>query len=309
LTERIHLEKARASLHEFSKADFRRGGGFARIRDSTPEHKCANYAFVIANRQISTTLCALASALALLPLEMPAQSADHPSGTGQVTNSESIQLPLEVNPAHFAALKEHSPFLRNLGLSQSLIITGVARIDGDPVATLFDLETSKTSVVSMDAVSPEGWQLVEVVGDLADVETLAARIRMAGGTEVVSIRYEKTPLHVRGSAGATVSSRVGNGTPGGGTGPHGGADPRVLTPDQMTDASNAARNIRDGFKADGYGDNETIPPEVVSKISRLSVEQRESINVKMYEYRNRGLGMPERQQIYNRMLDQTLERR
>jgi len=77
----------------------------------------------------------------------------------------------------------------------------------------------------------------------------------------------------------------------------------------MTDARGAARNIQQGFGADGYGDNQTIPPEVISKISRLSVEQRESINVKMYEYRNRGLGMQERQQIYNRMLDQAQERR
>jgi hypothetical protein len=77
----------------------------------------------------------------------------------------------------------------------------------------------------------------------------------------------------------------------------------------MNDARNAARNIKEGFKADGYGDNQTIPPEVVSKISRLSVEQRESINVKMYEYRNRGLGMPERQQIYNRLLDEAVRQR
>ncbi len=77
----------------------------------------------------------------------------------------------------------------------------------------------------------------------------------------------------------------------------------------MNDARNAARNIRDGFQADGYGDRETIPPEVVSKISRLSIDQREKINVKMYEYRNRGLGMPERQQIYNRLLDQSLQSR
>jgi hypothetical protein len=29
----------------------------------------------------------------------------------------------------------------------------------------------------------------------------------------------------------------------------------------------------------------------------------------MYEYRNRGLGMPERQQIYNRLLDQAVGQR
>ena len=114
---------------------------------------------------------------------------------------------------------------------------------------------------------------------------------------------------VRVGSGARVSNRIGNGTPGGGTGPHGGPDPRVLTPDQLADARKGARDIRGGFQADGYADNATIPSEVVNKLSRLSVEQREKVNVKMFEYRNRGLGMPERQKIYNRLLDQELERR
>jgi len=232
-----------------------------------------------------------------------------PDVVAQESASSSFDLPGGVSEEHFAALRQHSPFLRTLDVSKSLIITGVAHIDAEPVATVLDVETRQSSVVSLNRVSPEGWQLVEVKGDVTDIETLSARIRMAGGGETFTIRYEKAPPPVRGSSGVMVSNRVGNGTPGGGTGPHGGPDPRVLTPDQMTDARNAAKNIREGFKADGYGDNQTIPPEVVSKLERLSVQQRESINVKMYEYRNRGLGMPERQQIYNRMLDQELGRR
>ncbi|MEM9018494.1 MAG: hypothetical protein AAGC68_15890, partial [Verrucomicrobiota bacterium] len=60
---------------------------------------------------------------------------------------------------------------------------------------------------------------------------------------------------------------------------------------------------------DGYADRQTIPPDVVTKISKLSVSQRESINVKMFEYRNRGVGMSERIQIYNRLLDREVSRR
>ncbi len=251
-------------------------------------------------------LCAFAAGFLLGPVAMKAQSP----GSGTARESETASyLPDQVNPNHFAPLRQHSPFLRTLDLSQSLIITGVARIDNEPVATLLDRETNRTSVVSRNGVSPEGWQLVEVKGNLSDIETLTARIKLAGGSEIFTVRYEKAPPPPKGSTGTTGSGRIGNGSPGGGTGPHGGPDPRVLTPDQLNDARNAARNIREGFKADGYGDNQIIPPEVVSKISRLSVEQREGINVKMYEYRNRGLGMQERQQIYNRMLDQTLERR
>ncbi len=215
-------------------------------------------------------------------------------------------LPRPVTRENFSELKERSPFLRNLNLAKSLILTGVARIEGEAVATMLDLETERCYLVSQE-INEEGWQLMEVKGDPSDIETLTAQIRV-GGTEVVSIRYEKSPI-TKGISGVTVSSRVGNGTAGGGTGPHGGPDPRVLTPDQMSDARNAARNIRSGFQADGYADNQAIPSEVVSKISKLSIQQRESVNVKMFEYRNRGLGMPERQKIYNRLLDQELGRR
>ena len=82
-----------------------------------------------------------------------------------------------------------------------------------------------------------------------------------------------------------------------------------MTPDQLADARKGARDIRGGFQADGYADNQAIPPGVINKLNRLSVQQREAVNVKMFEYRNRGLGMKERQGIYNKLLDQQLERR
>lgn len=219
----------------------------------------------------------------------------------------SKYLPSAVNEDSFSALREHSPFLRTLNLSESLILTGMARIEDETVATVLDLNTSTSYLVSGET-NPEGWQLVEMKGDESDLETLTARIRVAGA-EVVSVRYEKAPPSAHGIRGVRVSNRIGDGTRGGGTGPHGGPDPRVLTPDQLSDARNAARNIRDGFQADGYPNNSTVPPEVVSKISQLSIQQRESINVKMFEYRNRGLGMPERRKIYNDLLDRAVRSR
>lgn len=217
-------------------------------------------------------------------------------------------LPAPVKQESFASLKQSSPFVRTLNLSQSLILTGYSRIDEEAIATVLDLDTKMSYVVAENESNSAGWQLVEVKGDKSDLETLTARIKVGNSSEVVSIRYEQPPKRLSGVRGVMVSTKIGNGSPGGGTGPHGGPDPRVLTPDQLADARNAARNIREGFQADGYGDRETIPPEVVNKISRLSVKQRESINVKMFEYRNRGLGMPERKQIYNRLLDRELGR-
>ncbi len=217
-------------------------------------------------------------------------------------------LPAPVTEKNFEALTESSPFLRTVNVSASVILTGLARIEDQTVASLVDLETNTSYLVSEGETSSDGWQLMEVKGDPADFESITARIKVGSG-EVVSIRYEKSPPPGKGTRNVMVSSRIGNGTRGGGTGPHGGPDPRVLTPDQLADARNGARNIRGGFQADGYGDNEKVPDYVVSKLSRLSVEQRESVNVKMFEYRNRGLGMKERQGIYNNLLDRALQQR
>lgn len=215
-------------------------------------------------------------------------------------------LPGAVTLENFSELKEHSPFVRTLNLSKSLILTGVARIEDDTIATMLDLETRQSYVVSTEA-NQEGWSLVQVEGDESDIETMTAQIKVAGA-EIVSIRYEKAPAVSR-PRGVSVSTRIGDGSSGGGTGPHGGPDPRVLTRDQLADARNAARNIKAGFQADGYADNQKIPPEVVSKISKLSIQQRESINVKMFEYRNRGVSSKDRVQIYNRLLDREVGRR
>ena len=237
-------------------------------------------------------------------------AAADPDSTEESSNEENEAdvLPEEVSRKNFSELTRNSPFIRTLDISRSLVLTGMARIEGETVATMYDLETRKSYTLSQGAVSDEGWQLVEVVGDPSDLESLTAKVKV-GTAGVVSVRYEKSPVRVAGGNGVAVSNRIGNGTPGGGTGPHGGPDPRVLTPDQLADARNGARNIRGGFQADGYPDRATIPSEVVNKLSRLSVDQRESINIKMFEYRNRGLGMPERQRIYNGLLDRALERR
>ncbi|MEM1441721.1 MAG: hypothetical protein AAGF67_05230 [Verrucomicrobiota bacterium] len=247
--------------------------------------------------------------LLALQASLPAsgQSPSFPELRESDANFSGQFLPEPVSEDSFSGLKSHSPFSRNLNLSSSLILTGVARIEENMVATMFDVETRETIVVS-EKGNDRGWQLVEVKGDESDIESLTAQIRVAGA-ELVSVRYDKAPPGRMGIQGVRVSSQIGDGTPGGGTGPHGGPDPRVLTPDQLADARNAARNIREGFQADGYADRETIPPNVVNKISRLSVSQRESINVKMFEYRNRGVGMSERIQIYNRLLDREVARR
>ena len=78
--------------------------------------------------------------------------------------------------------------------------------------------------------SADGWQLMGVTGDPKDVDSLTARVKVGGSGEVVSIRNKKSPPPVKGTRNVIVSHRIGNGTKGGGTGPNGCSDPKVLTP-------------------------------------------------------------------------------
>ncbi len=212
--------------------------------------------------------------------------ADLPSSDSAATQG----LPEAVTAEHFDALKSHSPFLRSVGLSDSIVLTGLARIHNETFATLFDTESRESHLVSRSA-NPEGWQLVDVRGDESDLESLTAKIQIAGG-EVLSIRYEK------------LSEKVTRRSPGGG-----GSDSASghLNSDQMKEAKKAAVNYKEGFSSDGYP--RQPPSELVKKLSKLNADQRESINRDMIELRNKGLGMDERRRIYNEKVDRSLSGR
>ncbi len=261
-------------------------------------HCSCPYADSGSKNRISGIVVATFGAIALF-FTLPFLRGEAPAET-----TATSVLPKPVTKENFAALKNQSPFLRSIGLSKSIVLTGIAQMEEGVFATLFDIETRESYLVGKKA-NPEGWQLVGINGDQSNLETLTARVKIAG-SEVVSIRYEKLSAKAFNKSGPLYRGGKGRG---GGTGPHGGPDPRMLTPDQMADAKNAARNYRDGFQADGYPNNTKVPASTLAKLSKLSTQQREAINVKMFEYRNRGLGMPERQKIYENMLDRTLRSR
>jgi hypothetical protein len=75
----------------------------------------------------------------------------------------------------------------------------------------------------------------------------------------------------------------------------------------VEEAKNAAVNYREGFSSDGYP--QKPPAEMVGKLSRLSVSQREDINKQMLGLRNRGLGLDERRKIYENLVDRSLQGR
>jgi hypothetical protein len=203
-------------------------------------------------------------------------------------------IPQPLKAEVFEALMASPPFTRSLGVSDSLILTGVARFDNGVVATLLDTETMESQVVSQKP-NHEGWQLVGIGGDPAKMHTWTAKIQVRGG-EVISVRYQKPPPK---------TARAASGGSGSGGGSGGNSPP--LSASQMEEAKQAAVNYREGFNSDGYP--RQPPPEMVEKLSRLGVGQREDINRQMIGLRNRGLGMEERRRIYEDMVNRATQGR
>lgn len=221
-----------------------------------------------------------------------ARGAEPSQGAPPPVDDGAIPQPLKTDA--FEALIASPPFTRLMGISDSLILTGVARFDNDVVATLLDTETLQSQVVS-HTPNHEGWQLLGIGGDPAKIHTWTAKIQVRGG-EVISIRYQKPPPK---TARAASGSRALGGSSGGNAPP--------LSAAQMEEAKKAAVNYREGFTSDGYP--RQPPPEIVEKLSRLSVGQREDINREMIGIRNRGLGMEERRRIYEDMVNRATQGR
>lgn len=194
----------------------------------------------------------------------------------------SPHRPEPLTAQHFAALKSHSPFLRSLDLSKTLVLTGVARVDGELVATLFDRESEKTQVVSQSA-NAQGWRLVDIQGDQKRLNSMTAQIAVSGG-EVVSVRFDPGQIKVIPKA----------------------SGPKIPA-DQAEYIAAQARNYRQGISGDGH--RGPPPPELVKKLSQLSEQQRAVVIYQIREMRNKGVSSEDRQKAIVQMADRALQQR
>lgn len=227
----------------------------------------------------------------------------HGAGEGRVSEAppapvqdDDGAIPRPLQDGAFEALLAGPPFTRSLGVSDSLILTGVAHVQDDVFATLLDTRTQESQLVSSQP-NFKGWRLVGVAGNPGRMETWSARVQIPGG-EVVTIRYQKPPPR---------SARSKSGGGGGGSGGASGGKPPPISDAQVREAKLAAENYKEGFSSDGYP--RQPPPEMVAKLSRLSTSQREEINREMLGHRNRGLGLDDRRKIYEGLVDRAVQRR
>jgi hypothetical protein len=122
---------------------------------------------------ILTSLCAVMSA-------SPSRSAE--------TKAPDPDLPQPLDLKATQSLLQSSPFTRALNLSDQLALTGIAYVQGKPVATLVDKTTKKSYLVS-ETPNAEGWRLAEAN---ASNEIKRSEIKIIIGTETVTIRYSDT---------------------------------------------------------------------------------------------------------------------
>ncbi|MEM9282244.1 MAG: hypothetical protein AAGA96_10480 [Verrucomicrobiota bacterium] len=173
-------------------------------------------------------------------------------------------LPGAIGDGDFNALTDQSPFSRSLSLSDSLILTGLATVNQEQVATLLNKETNETYVVSSRS-NAQGWKMVDLKVD-PDLEKVAAKVSVEGG-EVVTVRYSEFQL------------KPGEARPGGGAG--------EALPGQREGGKAGMKGKGKG----GDGERRGPSPEMREKMAQLSDEQRSQMFQKMMELREQNPDM------------------
>ena len=102
-----------------------------------------------------------------------------------------IESPEAPSENDFTALRRTSPFTRVLSLPETYALRGVATINNEQVATLYNRETKKTIVVTPDGKNEAGLSLVEIV-PASDLEGVAAKISFAG--DEAELKYELSQI-------------------------------------------------------------------------------------------------------------------
>jgi hypothetical protein len=94
-------------------------------------------------------------------------------------------LPQPFDPTSVASVTSSSPFTRMVNMSDNLVLTGIAYIDGKPVATIFNKETKESHIVSNEP-NFQGWVLNEAL-PAPDITRSRAVVTIGG--EQVRLNY------------------------------------------------------------------------------------------------------------------------
>ncbi|MDB6071585.1 MAG: hypothetical protein JWL81_2756 [Verrucomicrobiales bacterium] len=99
-------------------------------------------------------------------------------------------VPDPVSAADFTALFERPPFRRILGLSDSLVLSGVASVPGGKMVTVWNRSSGESFVVTATPNS-QGWKLKEL-SDSRDLKRVEAVI--VSGEQSITLRFDPERL-------------------------------------------------------------------------------------------------------------------
>jgi hypothetical protein len=99
-------------------------------------------------------------------------------------------LPQPLNLQNAQSILESSPFTRTLDLSDTLMLTGIAYVQGKPVATISNRVTKQSYLVSEEP-NAQGWRLTEAQ---PSSEPRRTQVKLMVGPEVVTIHYADAQL-------------------------------------------------------------------------------------------------------------------
>jgi hypothetical protein len=124
--------------------------------------------------------------MALLTAQVRAQDEKTPTPTP----AADPDLPQPLNLDSGQPLLQSSPFTRALDLSDSLMLTGIAYVQGKPVATVADKSTRQSYLVS-EVPNAQGWRLADAS---ASNEPRRTQVTLVVGSEEVTIHYNEGQL-------------------------------------------------------------------------------------------------------------------
>lgn len=94
-------------------------------------------------------------------------------------------LPQPLDAGFVTSLVSQSPFTRSVNLEQTLQLTGVAYINGRPVATVLNKQT-KERVLLTEEPNAQGWRLLAVE---AGTDPTLTQVKVMIGPETLSMHY------------------------------------------------------------------------------------------------------------------------
>lgn len=119
-------------------------------------------------------------------------------------------LPQPFEPGVADTLLAHPPFTRIVDLEDSLQLTGIAYVDGSPVATFLNRATQERLIVS-EVANEQGWKIMEATPghDLRSTE-----VQLMIGTEIITMHYgdeQLTPGVAKKGVPTSLSANGGGG--------------------------------------------------------------------------------------------------